>query len=90
MKGFGTDEKAIINILANRSLKQRRELNRAYNHMYGKKGDTLDKMLISETSGHFRTALLTLWGWVGGIYSQVTSRKTDFEKKKMNTYLLPQ
>ena len=89
MKGFGTDEKAIINILANRSLKQRRELNRAYNHMYGKKGDTLDKMLISETSGHFRTALLTLWGWVGASTLKSHPERLISEKK-MNTYLLPQ
>jgi len=72
MKGLGTDEKKLIKILANRSLKQRREINRAFNHMYasGNKNDTLDKQIASDTSGYFRTALLTLLENFGTIDAQ--------------------
>ena len=34
MKGMGTNEKVINEILANRTLKQRREIYRAYNKLY--------------------------------------------------------
>ena len=34
MKGFGSNEKVINEILANRTLKQRREIYRAYNKLY--------------------------------------------------------
>ena len=36
MKGFGTDEKAIIKVLANRSNYQRQEIEKAFKTMYGK------------------------------------------------------
>lgn len=86
MKGIGTDEKTLINILANRCLKQRRELNRAYNFMYGKKGDTLDKKLHSETSGEFRTALLTLLENFGTIDAQ--SIKNSLKNKDIKQIVM--
>ena len=36
MKGFGTDETAIINVMAKRSNEQRLELVKMYKTMYGK------------------------------------------------------
>uniref|UniRef100_A0A3Q2FXS2 Annexin n=1 Tax=Cyprinodon variegatus TaxID=28743 RepID=A0A3Q2FXS2_CYPVA len=51
MKGFGTDEQAIIELLGSRSVKQRVPLLRAYKTSYGK---DLLKDLHSELSGDFR------------------------------------
>ncbi|NXR08521.1 ANXA7 protein, partial [Semnornis frantzii] len=36
MKGFGTDEQAIINVVANRSNDQRQKIKAAFKTMYGK------------------------------------------------------
>ena len=36
MKGIGTDEKAVINILCARSANQRREICQSFKHAYGK------------------------------------------------------
>ena len=54
MKGLGTDEKTIIQVLANRSNKQRQELKKTYNQMFGK---DLVKELKSEISGDFKDAI---------------------------------
>lgn len=50
MKGFGTDEKTIIDVLGNRSSDQRMELKKSYQQMYGK---DLVKELKSEISDNF-------------------------------------
>ncbi|XP_068183205.1 annexin A11a isoform X1 [Antennarius striatus] len=55
MKGFGTDEQAIIDLLGSRSNKQRVPLLRAYKTSYGK---DLVKDLHSELSGDFRKLVL--------------------------------
>ncbi|VDN99293.1 unnamed protein product [Rodentolepis nana] len=51
MKGLGTDEKAIIDILANRTFKQRKKIAKRYKASFGQ---DLQKRLSQETSGKFR------------------------------------
>uniref|UniRef100_A0A7N6B3L8 Annexin n=1 Tax=Anabas testudineus TaxID=64144 RepID=A0A7N6B3L8_ANATE len=57
MKGFGTDEHAIIELLGSRSNKQRVPLLRAYKTSYGK---DLIKDLHSELSGDFRKLVMAM------------------------------
>jgi annexin A7/11 len=57
MKGIGTDEKAIIDVLSTRSNQQRMEIKNRFKTMYGK---DLIKEIRSETSGHFEMALVAL------------------------------
>lgn len=57
MKGFGTDEKAIINVLANRTNLQRQEITLQFKTLYGK---DLVKDLKSETSGNFELLLVAM------------------------------
>ncbi|XP_026795003.3 annexin A11a isoform X1 [Pangasianodon hypophthalmus] len=57
MKGFGTDEQAIINLLGSRSNRQRVPLLVAYKTSYGK---DLVKDLKSELSGNFEKLVLAM------------------------------
>ncbi|XP_058507826.1 annexin A11a isoform X2 [Solea solea] len=57
MKGFGTDEQAIIDLLGSRSNKQRVPLLRSYKTAYGK---DLVKDLHSELSGDFRKLVMAM------------------------------
>ncbi|XP_050310406.1 annexin B9-like isoform X2 [Anthonomus grandis grandis] len=57
MKGFGTDEKAIINVLAHRTNAQRLRIDYEFKTMYGK---DLVKDLKSETSGNFENLLVAM------------------------------
>ncbi|XP_056378678.1 annexin A13 isoform X4 [Hyla sarda] len=56
-KGLGTDEKAIIEILANRSSEQRQEIKQKFKSMYGK---DIDSVLKGELSGNFEKTVLAL------------------------------
>ncbi|KAM6442158.1 annexin A7 isoform 2-T2 [Liasis olivaceus] len=58
MKGFGTDEQAIIDVVANRSSDQRQQIKAAFKTMYGK---DLIKDLKSELSGNMEELILALF-----------------------------
>ncbi|KAM4032624.1 annexin A11 isoform 1-T3 [Anomaloglossus baeobatrachus] len=57
MKGFGTDEKAIIECLGSRSNKQRQQISLSFKTAYGK---DLIKDLKSEISGNFEKTILAM------------------------------
>lgn len=57
MKGFGTDENALIAVLCNRTWEQRKEIALAFKTSYGK---DLVKEIESETSGNFEKLLVNL------------------------------
>uniref|UniRef100_A0A914LZV2 Annexin n=1 Tax=Meloidogyne incognita TaxID=6306 RepID=A0A914LZV2_MELIC len=57
MKGLGTDEDALIEILVTRGNIQLRQIKHAYQELYGK---DLVKDIASETSGTFKALLLDL------------------------------
>ncbi|XP_008296927.1 annexin A11b isoform X2 [Stegastes partitus] len=57
IKGAGTDEACLIEILSSRSNAEIQEINRIYKAEYGK---TLEDAISSDTSGHFRRLLISL------------------------------
>ncbi|XP_005389942.1 PREDICTED: annexin A11 [Chinchilla lanigera] len=57
IKGAGTDEACLIEILASRSNEHIRELSRAYKAEHKK---TLEEAIRSDTSGHFQRLLISL------------------------------
>ncbi|KAJ1547762.1 Annexin A7 [Nowakowskiella sp. JEL0078] len=57
MKGFGTDESALIDVLANRTPDQAAQISVAYTNLYRK---SLRDELHSETSGKFRDVIIAL------------------------------
>ncbi|XP_037358507.1 annexin A2 [Talpa occidentalis] len=57
MKGLGTDEESLIEIICSRTNQELQEINRVYKEMY--KTD-LEKDIISDTSGDFRKLMVAL------------------------------
>ncbi|MGH0130282.1 UNVERIFIED_CONTAM: hypothetical protein FKN15_057042 [Acipenser sinensis] len=57
IKGIGTDEKCLIEILASRNNKQIHDLVNAYKDAYGR---DLEADIVSDTSGHFKKMLVVL------------------------------
>ncbi|XP_060560007.1 annexin A4-like isoform X2 [Ruditapes philippinarum] len=57
MRGIGTDEDAMIEILCSRSNAQIQRINEAYQRMYRQK---LEKDIISDTSGHFKRLMVSM------------------------------
>uniref|UniRef100_A0A8B9FHY2 Annexin n=1 Tax=Amazona collaria TaxID=241587 RepID=A0A8B9FHY2_9PSIT len=57
IKGIGTDENCLIEILASRSNEHIQELNRVYKAEFKK---TLEEAIKSDTSGHFQRLLISL------------------------------
>ncbi|KAG7506479.1 annexin A4-like [Solea senegalensis] len=57
IKGAGTDEACLIEILSSRSNAEIHEINKIYKAEYGK---TLEDSISSDTSGHFRRLLVSL------------------------------
>lgn len=57
MKGLGTDETTLIDVLCQRTWPQRQEIAMAYKTAYGK---DLQRSIESETSGDFRDVLVAL------------------------------
>ncbi|KAM4852098.1 annexin A7 isoform 1-T1 [Thomomys bottae] len=58
MKGFGTDEQAIVDVVANRSNDQRQKIKAAFKTMYGK---DLIQDLKSELSGNVEELIIALF-----------------------------
>ena len=56
--GLGTDEKSIINVIANRNAAQRAEIRRVYKACYGK---DLIKRLKEDTSGNFKDIICAMF-----------------------------
>lgn len=67
MKGFGTDEDALINVLCRRTVNQRVEIVRMYKTSFGK--DLFDD-IRSETSGNFQKLLLALLVETSELYAR--------------------
>ena len=67
MKGFGTDEDALINVLCRRSNAQRVEIERVYKTAYGK---DLINDIRSETSGNFQAVLTALLASTTELYAR--------------------
>ena len=67
MKGFGTDEDAIINVICRRSNEQRQLIARAYKTNFGK---DLIEDIKSETSGNFEKLLVALMTPIVDFYAK--------------------
>ncbi|CAH1725197.1 annexin B9 [Aphis gossypii] len=67
MKGFGCDQKVILDVIANRGIVQRIEIAEAFKTLYGK---DLKKELKNELSGHFEDTVLALMTPLPELYAK--------------------
>lgn len=84
MKGFGTDEDAIINVLCRRPCVQRLEIVKAYKTAYGK---DLMTDIKKETSGNFQRVLLALLTPMVDYYCQELSEAMRGQGTDENTLI---
>uniref|UniRef100_A0A7N9ASW8 Annexin n=1 Tax=Mastacembelus armatus TaxID=205130 RepID=A0A7N9ASW8_9TELE len=68
IKGAGTDEACLIEILSSRSNAEILEINQIYKAEYGKK---LEDAISSDTSGHFRRLLISLSSLITRLFMSV-------------------
>lgn len=75
MKGLGSDDAALIEIICTKSNAEMKEIKDAYKEMFDRRD--LEKDIVSETSGHFKRLLISC---IQGNRSETT--KVDMEKAK--------
>uniref|UniRef100_A0AAR2KG81 Annexin n=1 Tax=Pygocentrus nattereri TaxID=42514 RepID=A0AAR2KG81_PYGNA len=80
IKGAGTDEACLIEILSSRSNAEIREINQVYKAEYKK---TLEEAITGDTSGHFRRLLVSL---AQALY-QAGENKLGTDESKFNAIL---
>uniref|UniRef100_A0A915PW39 Annexin n=1 Tax=Setaria digitata TaxID=48799 RepID=A0A915PW39_9BILA len=80
MKGLGTKESVLIEIMCSRTNAQIAELRNVYQQMYN---SNLEKDLIGETSGHFKRLLVSLCAGGRDESMQTDSLRANQDAKKL-------
>ena len=80
MKGAGTDEQVLVEILCTRSNKEIEEIKQAYKMHYGR---DLEKDVVSETSGHFKRLLVSMCQGAREETSTVNMEKAKKEAQEL-------
>ncbi|EFO21283.2 annexin [Loa loa] len=80
MQGLGTKESVLIEIMCSRTNAQIIELRNVYQQMYN---STLEKDLISETSGHFKRLLVSLCNGGRDESMQTDTLRANQDAKKL-------
>ncbi|KAH7438897.1 hypothetical protein KP509_04G035800 [Ceratopteris richardii] len=79
MKGLGTDDPTLIRIIVMRAEIDMEEIKRSF---YLKYSSSLQSMIVSDTSGSYRTFLLSLCGATLSEIQAVSSLKHRFSTRK--------
>lgn len=80
MRGIGTDEDALIEILCTRTSKQIQTINATYKTMFKK---TLEQDLMSETSGHFKRLVVSMSAGGRQEHQAVDMNKAQQDAKRL-------